>query len=370
MPVLFDLNGTLLDAGALTAGWPGAPRGVGLRALDDAVAQAMVDTIGGEFRPFMDYLGAALGHLAAVAGLPEELAEQGLTMARALPPHEDAREALQTLRDAGQATSVLTNSAADGAREALSAGGLLELVDEVVGADAVGVYKPDRRIYEAGVAAAGAPPDETWLVAAHWWDVAGAKRAGLRTAWVGRDEGALLGTVPRPDVLATDLRDAARKILAAARRPRARRAAGPPRAASRPEAGERVGVEVLDAAVARPLVHRLGAGLLGPRVQARDPVAHRPRPVLQRLEQDPSQTAPARVGDHVHALDLAGLVVQALEPSARDGHTVVEDHHERAAGRTEVGRRGGRRAGDVDAAVELGHVDDHRLDEVGRRRPV
>src|SRR3954468_13726332 len=116
MPVLFDLNGTLLDAGAMTAGWPGAPRGAGLRALDDAVAQAMVDTITGEFRPFPDYVGAALGHLAAVAGLPRELADQGLTIARALPPFADAAGALTALRDAGLAPSVLTNSAADAAR--------------------------------------------------------------------------------------------------------------------------------------------------------------------------------------------------------------------------------------------------------------
>jgi len=86
----------------------------------------------------------------------------------------------------------------------------------VIGADAVGVYKPERRVYAAGLEAIGAPAEQTWLVAAHWWDVAGAKRAGLRTAWVGRDEGALLSTVPHPDVLATDLADAAAKIIALA----------------------------------------------------------------------------------------------------------------------------------------------------------
>jgi 2-haloacid dehalogenase len=216
MPVLFDLNGTLLDAGAMTAGWPGAPRGAGLRALDDAVAQAMVDTITGEFRPFLDYVRAALGRLAAVAGLPEELADQGAMMARALPPFADAADALTVLRDAGHAASVLTNSAADAARAALDAAQLAGLVDTVIGADAVGVYKPERRVYAAGLEAIGAPAEQTWLVAAHWWDVAGAKRAGLRTAWVGRDEGALLSTVPHPDVLATDLADAAAKIIALA----------------------------------------------------------------------------------------------------------------------------------------------------------
>src|SRR3954452_19897707 len=147
MPVPCDLNGTLLDAGAMTAGWPGAPRGAGLRALDDAVAQARVDPINGECRRFPDYVRAGLGPLAAVAGLPEELADQGATMARALPPFDDAAPALTTLRDAGLAPSVLTNAAADAAREALAAGELLDLLDTVVSAEAVKAYKPDRRVY-------------------------------------------------------------------------------------------------------------------------------------------------------------------------------------------------------------------------------
>jgi 2-haloacid dehalogenase len=93
---------------------------------------------------------------------------------------------------------------------------MLDLVDHVVGADDVQAYKPDPRVYAAGVAAVGATdPSDVWLVAAHWWDVTGARRAGLRTAWVGRDEGALLETVPAPDVLASDLADAAAKIVAA-----------------------------------------------------------------------------------------------------------------------------------------------------------
>ncbi|HEU4976864.1 MAG TPA: HAD-IA family hydrolase [Baekduia sp.] len=215
MPVLFDLNGTLTDPGAMTARWPGSPRDAALRALDDAVAQAMVDTIAGAFRPFPAYLSAALSREAAGAGLGDDHAAQAAEAAQALPAFPDARGALRTLRDAALAPSVLTNSAADAARSTLQEAGLLELLDGVTGADAVQAYKPDRRVYEAGLAAVGAPAGETWLVAAHWWDVAGAKRAGLRTAWVGRDEGTLLRTVPEPDVRASDLADAAAQIVAA-----------------------------------------------------------------------------------------------------------------------------------------------------------
>ena len=60
-----------------------------------------------------------------------------------------------------------------------------------------------------------ADPATTWLVAAHWWDVTGAQGAGLRTAWVGRDEAVLLATVPAPDVAAPDVAGAAEGILTA-----------------------------------------------------------------------------------------------------------------------------------------------------------
>jgi 2-haloacid dehalogenase len=85
---------------------------------------------------------------------------------------------------------VLSNSAADAVGSALEAAGLE--VDLVVGSDSVRVFKPDPRVYAAGVEATGVPPDEVVMVAAHWWDLLGASRAGLRTAWVAREEKVLM----------------------------------------------------------------------------------------------------------------------------------------------------------------------------------
>ena len=205
MDVLFDLNGTLLDPGAMTAEWEGAPRGLALRVLDDAVAQAMVDTMTGEFRPFAGYIRAALEHRVGVLGLDPQLAERGAEAAAVLPPYPDAADAIGRVVLAGHRPSVLTNTVADAARGALAAAGLRDPLHAVVGADAVGAYKPDPRIYRHAVDVLAADASQTWLVAGHWWDVAGAKRAGLRTAWVGRDEVELLSTTPEPDVRAAGL---------------------------------------------------------------------------------------------------------------------------------------------------------------------
>ena len=216
MDVLFDLNGTLLDPGAFTATWPGTARDLGPSVLDLAVAQAMTDTMTGTFRPFSTYVRAALAQRAAVAGLGDEHVEAGISAALALPPFPDAAGALQHLTEAGHRVSTLTNTGEDAAQHALEQAGLAGFVRAVIGADAVGAYKPDARIYRHALERLGAAPARTWLVAGHWWDVSGAKRAGLRTAWVARQERVLLETVPEPDVRGPDLATVADAIVGAA----------------------------------------------------------------------------------------------------------------------------------------------------------
>ncbi|HYF26407.1 MAG TPA: HAD family hydrolase [Baekduia sp.] len=199
--LVFDLVGTLLDVGRLSDAWDGlADRRLGWLALDDALAQAMVDTLTGVFRPFPELVEAGLRRQAAQAGLGDAPVPRAMAMLPRLPPYPDAAEALALARDAGWTVCVLTNSARERAQAMLDAAGLAGLVDRVDGADACGVYKPDPRIY-----ALGPDPAGNWFVAGHWWDVAGAKRAGYRTAWVGRDDGPLMTTVPPPDVVAGDL---------------------------------------------------------------------------------------------------------------------------------------------------------------------
>jgi 2-haloacid dehalogenase len=213
--VLFDVNGTLLDPRALTSSWEGAPPALGLSVLDQATKQAMTDSMTGGFRPFPDYVRAALALRAELAGLGPEAVEAGMAAAKALPPYPDAADALARLRLTGHTPSALTNSAADAARAALGEAGLLDHFHAVMSVEAVGAYKPDPRVYGHALEVLGTPAGETWFVAGHWWDVWGAKRAGLRTAWVARDEGALIETVPDPDVRAADIADAAERIAAA-----------------------------------------------------------------------------------------------------------------------------------------------------------
>ena len=51
------------------------------------------------------------------------------------------------------------------------------------------------------------------MVAAHAWDIAGAARAGLKTAFITSEEEDYLSAYPQPEVVADSLHEAASKII-------------------------------------------------------------------------------------------------------------------------------------------------------------
>lgn len=191
---LFDLNGTLLDPGA-----------VGEDLLATAVHASMVESMSGSYRPLPELMRAVLERER------EQDIEAVLERFASMPAYPEAAAALRTLRSAGVSAGVLSNSSRTAALSALEAAGLA--VELVVGSDSVRVFKPDPRMYAAGVEATGAEPADVVMVAAHWWDVLGASRAGLRTAWVARKERVLMPGVG-VDWRGGDLLEAASAVAA------------------------------------------------------------------------------------------------------------------------------------------------------------
>lgn len=90
--------------------------------------------------------------------------------------------------------------------------------DAILGADIARDYKPQLAVYRASAAALGLAPEQVMMVAAHNSDLAAARQAGLKTAFVPRPEehGAGQATDLRPssdwDVVAADFRDLAGRM--------------------------------------------------------------------------------------------------------------------------------------------------------------
>ena len=217
--IVFDVNETLLDLGALDSEFE--------RIFGDADARrawfqqmllsAFVSTITGVYADFGTIGMAALDMLAARRGISlgdndRQAVREGM---RKLPPHPDVRDALVRLRDSGLRLATLTNSTAEVGEAQITNAGLRDLFEQTLSADAVRRLKPAPEPYHMAAAAMEVPIGEVRLVAAHAWDVAGALRAGCAAAFVGRPGQVLDPLVERPDIAGADLREVADHILAA-----------------------------------------------------------------------------------------------------------------------------------------------------------
>jgi 2-haloacid dehalogenase len=206
MWVLFDLNGTLVDPSVLVD-----PGEIGVAALDEANMMAMVTVIAGASAEFKPLLDAALRRGLERAGLDPALATDAATRLPSMPAYPDVPEALAALREGGRRLAVLTQSSADAAETVLSNAGIRDHFELVLSAPDSGAFKPEDLAYKYALERCEAT--EAWFVAGHWWDVAGAAYAGLRTAWISRTDRAYPDAMPPPDVSGPDLASIAPSIL-------------------------------------------------------------------------------------------------------------------------------------------------------------
>ena len=188
--VFLDVNETLLDLSALDPLFGNAFGEVAARKqwFQLVLQLALTHTVTGDYRDFSALGKAALEALgqARQQPVPDGLADEVARTMKSLPPHPDTREGLQRLNDGGARLYALTNNKLDVLEAQLDNAGLRGLLHGALSVDAARTLKPGRAAYEYGLREAGAEAAQSWLIAAHGWDITGANAAGLRTAFVER----------------------------------------------------------------------------------------------------------------------------------------------------------------------------------------
>lgn len=213
MAIVFDLNGTLTDPAAIGEPWDDPS--LGTHVLDRAVQLALADTVVGSYHDFAEHVEAALRYEVAVRDLDPSHVDLALGRARKLPAYPGTADALDALREGGHQLAVLTNSGAESGKATLQQSGLAGRFELVLGVDAVRKFKPHPDVYAHALRELRAKPGDVTLVAAHAWDVTGAKHAGLRGAWINRHGTAFPATGIAPDHVGRSVAEIAMSLRAA-----------------------------------------------------------------------------------------------------------------------------------------------------------
>ncbi len=215
--ILFDVNETLSDMAPVAERFVdvGAPAALAqawfASLLRDGFALAAV----GMNVPFAE---VAVGQLRAV--LSSEPLDRSIDEAirhvmdgfRALPVHPDVADGIRGLAAAGPRLVTLSNGAVSVAEELLTQAGVRDCFEALLSVEDAPHWKPAASAYEYAIGRCGIQPRDALLVAVHPWDIAGAARAGLATAWINRRGVSYPDYFTRPNLISRSLTDLADQL--------------------------------------------------------------------------------------------------------------------------------------------------------------
>lgn len=153
-----------------------------------------------QHRDFWQLTQEALALVARRYGVADEgLLGEVLAAYRVLNAYPEVPVMLAALRDKEMAHGILSNGEPDMLANAVRSAGIEGLLDAVLSAEAVGVFKPDPRVYRLAADRFGVATGEVGFVSSNPWDAFGAVAVGFRIFWVNRsaqpDEYGLRGRV-------------------------------------------------------------------------------------------------------------------------------------------------------------------------------
>ncbi|NDK33096.1 haloacid dehalogenase type II [Nesterenkonia sp. Hz 6-5] len=214
--MVFDVNETLSDMGPLGRAFE--RQGVAAVEADLWFKELLRDgfalTAAGENPDFTELAADSLDrrceNFLGSEGA-QKAREEILQVFRSLTLHPDAAEGIPSLRRLTR-LATLSNGPAAVAESLLGRAGLAECFDHILSVQDAPRWKPAQEAYDYAARMVEQNTSEMMLVASHPWDIHGAHAAGMRTAWINRDDGRYPRYFASPDIIAQDFEDLAHQL--------------------------------------------------------------------------------------------------------------------------------------------------------------
>ncbi len=131
-----------------------------------------------------------------------------------LSVHDDVVDGVTALAEQGRRLVTLSNGGTAVAEALFAAARIRDRFERLLTVEDAARWKPGREAYHYALRCCDLDePGEAMLVAVHPWDIEGARRAGLSTAWINRSGARYPAYFGRPDLEATSVLDLAHQLV-------------------------------------------------------------------------------------------------------------------------------------------------------------
>ncbi|MDP3892254.1 haloacid dehalogenase type II [Nocardioides sp.] len=215
--LVFDVNETLSDMAPMSGRFEdfGAPAHLAASwfagLLRDGFALSTVGATDTFARIAAETLRVSLHGQPLDRGI-EDAIEHIMAGFTGLGVHRDVPDGLRALSSLGLRLVTLSNGSTSVAEGLLERAGLRDHFEALLSVEDAGIWKPAAGAYAHALTVCGVDPMDAVLVAVHPWDIDGAARAGLGTAWINRSDGPYPGHFRTPDHHARSLTDLADQL--------------------------------------------------------------------------------------------------------------------------------------------------------------
>ena len=212
--IVFDVNETLSDMSPMAdrfadVGAPGLMARVWFAGL---LRDGFALTVAGTSEKFARIAAESLRENLTGVSLNrsvEEAVDHIMQGFASLALHPDVAGAVRTFAASGLRLVTLSNGSTQLAETLFRAADIREEFDLLLSVENAPGWKPLRAAYEYAADACGVEVRRMLLTAVHPWDIHGAARAGLRTAWINRAGATYPGYFTAPDITVSTLEELA-----------------------------------------------------------------------------------------------------------------------------------------------------------------
>ncbi|WP_296620854.1 haloacid dehalogenase type II [Marivirga sp.] len=135
-----------------------------------------------------------------------------LSLITELPPHPEVKSALEKFQSMNYQIIALTNGSLEAVKAQMKFAGIDQYFERLFSVEEVKSFKPQPITYQYVLKEMNIAAEEALMIAAHPWDLAGAKAVGMQTAFIERPSQVYYPLLEKADFMVKNLEELVERL--------------------------------------------------------------------------------------------------------------------------------------------------------------